>query len=78
MRNADRPSGPGTPLNEQREAVTEREGLDELAVEQSGQPVDAPAGDAAAAARHAERDAHTPADADSTGGGASRGGESSS
>jgi hypothetical protein len=69
MRSADRPSGPGSPLKEQREAVSEREGLDELAADEAGEPVDTPAEDAAEAARHAERAAHTPRDVAGTGGG---------
>ena len=68
MTSADRPSGPGKPLQERREAATEQEELDELAAEQAGEPVDAPAEEAAAAARHAERAAHTPSDAGGSGG----------
>ena len=58
MRNANQPAGPGKPLNERREAVSEQEELDELndgaSGSASGQPVDP-----TRSARHAERDAHT-------------------
>ena len=38
MSASNRPSGPAKPQNEQREVVTDREGLDELALQQA--PVD--------------------------------------
>lgn len=65
MQSGNYPSGPGTkgpgsPPNEMKDAVKEQEGLDELAAREEGVPVDSPARDAAEAARHAERDAHTP------------------
>ncbi len=54
-------SGPGSAPNELRDAVKKQEGLDELAAREESVPADAPADDAAEAARHAERDAHIPA-----------------
>lgn len=38
MPSSNRPSGPGRPQNEQRDAAAEQEGLDELAAQQA--PVD--------------------------------------
>lgn len=55
MRHADRPSGPGNPLKERREAVTEQEEIDELEAETS--PTAPLADDPGASARHAERNA---------------------
>jgi len=54
-----RPTGPGQPRQERRDAVAEREEIDELAVERNddaAQHINPVSG-----ARHAERDAHTPA-----------------
>ena len=56
MRNSNRPSGPGTPPKQQRDNVTEREELDELAGDGSTAPQ---AGGDDRRARQAERDAHT-------------------
>ena len=56
MRHADRPSGPGNPLKERREAVTEQEEIDELEAET--QPTIPLADDPGASARHADRNAH--------------------
>jgi hypothetical protein len=57
MPDAKRPSGPGRPSQEKRDAVVEREELNELGgtqpdAEESAQP------DPSVDARHAERDAH--------------------
>ena len=65
MQSGNYPSGPGTkgpgsPPNEIKDAVKEQEGIDELEAREDGVPADAPAADAAEAARHAARDAHTP------------------
>jgi len=54
MRNANRPAGPGRPTEVKRDAVAEREELDEVADEGS-----AAAQDPSRPARQAERDAHT-------------------
>ena len=64
MPNANRPTGPGKPINEQHDLVTQQEGLDELQadeIEANGNPAALP--DAATNARHAERTAHTKHDA---------------
>jgi hypothetical protein len=53
MRNANQPSGPGRPTHVKRDAVAEREELDEVADD------GAAAQDPTRAARQAERDAHT-------------------
>ena len=52
MRHADRPSGPGKPTRERRDAVTAQEEADEMA-EDAGTPVDAEED-----AQHADRNAH--------------------
>ena len=60
MRNSRTPAGPGRPVNEQRDAATAREELEEL-------PGDTPTGTSSPAsgeqveraARHAERDSST-------------------
>ncbi len=63
MPHANRPSGPGKPINERRDSVAEQEELEELARDnESGataEPAAADAGDAGRGARHAERDATT-------------------
>ena len=62
MRNADSPSGPGKPLNERRDAVTQQEEIDEM---DSGVTPDTPLeGEPDVNARHADRNAHanTPRD----------------
>jgi hypothetical protein len=65
MRHADRPSGPGKPLTERRDAVAEQEEIDEM---DAGQPdAPQPGSDPAAAARHADRDAHAGSDRDGAG-----------
>jgi len=70
MPNAKRPSGPGRPAVERRDAAHEREELEEL------DTPDTPAADAerdpTRGPRTAERDAHTPHD-DDAGGRARRG-----
>jgi hypothetical protein len=64
MPHANRPAGPGKPVNEQHDAVTQQEGLDEL---QSNDEADGgrggqPLPDPMTNARHAERGAHTKRD----------------
>jgi hypothetical protein len=54
MPDSNRPSGPGKPTQQQRDAAIEQEEIDELAEDRFG---DRP-GDPSAAARRAERDAH--------------------
>ena len=56
MRHADRPSGPGKPLQERRDAVTAQEETDELAADDGSMPPTAE--DPVRAARHADRNAH--------------------
>ncbi|HEY0856161.1 MAG TPA: hypothetical protein VGE16_03845 [Albitalea sp.] len=51
MPNANRPSGPGKPINERRDAAVESEEMDELGGE-------AQADEASSRVRQAERDAH--------------------
>ena len=51
MPNANRPSGPGKPINERRDAVAESEEMDELGGE-------AQADEASSRVRQAERDTH--------------------
>jgi hypothetical protein len=71
MRNAKRPSGPGKPEKEVRDAVRVREELDELAASRNGD--DAPAGrDPTRSARQAERDAHGGRTRDASTGGGNR------
>jgi hypothetical protein len=69
MRHADRPSGPGKPLVERREATTEQEELDELAADTEGREPE----DAAENARHADRNAHSNTGRDGGGDNASGG-----
>jgi len=71
MRNADSPSGPGKPLNERRDAVTEQEESDELAADNAG-VADVP-GDPGENARHADRNAHANSASDGGGDNASGG-----
>ena len=55
MPNAKRPAGPARPLNQKRDAVEEREELDEL--RRDSNPSADEAADPTRSARHAERDA---------------------
>jgi protein required for attachment to host cells len=55
MPHANRPSGPGKPLEEQRAAVIQKEGIDEFEAETS--PDGTPPTDPLESARHAERNA---------------------
>jgi hypothetical protein len=64
MREANRPSGPGKPISERRDAATEQEGKDEVGRRYDSATADDPTADAVAAdeadrrrARQAERDA---------------------
>ena len=71
MRHADRPSGPGKPLKERAEAVTEQEGIDEM---EGGARPDSPLGGPADRnARHADRNAHADTARDGAGDNASGG-----
>lgn len=68
MPDANRPSGPGKPIRERRDAVEEQEEIDELdAGRAADEPADASPIDPTRSARHAERDAHTPSDRDKAG-----------
>jgi hypothetical protein len=70
MRHANRPSSPGKPLNERKDAASEQEGLDEVqpgSATNTGPAVPGdPATDPTTGARHAERAANTPRDHDPT------------
>jgi hypothetical protein len=66
MKKANAPSGPGKSIKEQRDAVTEREEIDEIAATDDAQ--------AQRNARHAERDAHTSSTPTGRGGGRAGGG----
>lgn len=60
MPHANRPSGPGKPINERRDSVAEQEELEELAGDTTPAASTEPAADdAGRGARHAERAAHT-------------------
>jgi len=60
MPHANRPSGPGKPINERRDSVAEQEELAELAGDSSpGAAAEPQASDAGPGARHAERKATT-------------------
>lgn len=59
MPHANRPAGPGTPKAEQRDAVVQQEGLDELLSPDDAADDTAPHPDPTTSARHAERAAHT-------------------
>ncbi len=66
MPHANRPAGPGKPINEQHDAVAQQEGLEELEADRA--EADDPGAaipDPVTSARHAERSAHTKRDADS-------------
>ena len=56
MRQADRPSGPGKPLKERRDAVTAQEETDELEADDGS--TSPQADDPTPRARHAARNAH--------------------
>jgi len=60
MPHANRPSGPGKPINERRDRVAEQEELEELAGDSSpGAAAEPSASDAGRATRNAERAANT-------------------
>jgi hypothetical protein len=61
MPHANRPSGPGKPINERRDSVAEQEELDELSGDNStpGAAAEPESTDAGPGARNAERAAHT-------------------
>jgi len=65
MRHADRPSGPGKPLTERRDAVAEQEEIDEMDTDLPDRPQ--PGADPAEGARHADRNAHAESDRDQGG-----------
>jgi hypothetical protein len=71
MRHADRPSGPGKPLKERRDATTAQEESDEMAADAAGDAE--PPGDPGESARHADRNAHAGSDRDGAGDNASGG-----
>ena len=71
MRHADRPSGPGKPLKERVDAVTEQEEIDEMETE--AVPDNATPVDAGEDARHADRNAHAESERDGAGDNASGG-----
>jgi cell division septum initiation protein DivIVA len=60
MRHANRPSGPGKPIQERRGEVAEREELEQIVDEAQGS-ADSPLRDPTRSARQAERAAHTKA-----------------
>jgi hypothetical protein len=64
MPHANRPAGPGRPIQERRDASTEREELEEMSDEAQGQ-ADAPPRDPSRSARQAERVAHVRENPDS-------------
>jgi hypothetical protein len=68
MRHADKPSGPGKPIKERRDAVAAQEESDELAADAGEAPEDAGEN-----ARHADRNAHANGDRDGAGDHASGG-----
>ena len=57
MPHANRPAGPGKPVQERRDSAKEREELDEMIDEAQG-TADEPDRDRTHGARQAERDAH--------------------
>jgi hypothetical protein len=63
MPDTKRPSGPGLPVHEKHDVVAEREQLDELAAQQPDDDATVQP-DPTVQARHAEREAHTPAEKD--------------
>jgi len=69
MRHADRPSGPGKPIKERRDATAAQEESDEMAADAAGDAE--PPGDPGENARHADRNAHAKADRDGAGDNAS-------
>jgi hypothetical protein len=71
MRHADRPTGPGKPLRERRDAVDEQEEIDEM--ETDAAPDATPPGDPGENARHADRNSHTDTAKDGAGDNASGG-----
>lgn len=71
MRHADRPSGPGKPINERRDATAAQEESDELAADLADEG-QAP-GDPGESARHADRNAHANEGRDGAGDNASGG-----
>ena len=64
MRNSNRPSGPGKPMQERRDSASEREEIDEMGGAQ--------AEDSTRGARQAERDAHVNVRGKHSSGGKSR------
>ena len=71
MRHADRPSGPGKPIKERRDATAAQEESDEMAADSAGDAE--PPGDPGEKARHADRNAHANVDRDGAGDNASGG-----
>jgi hypothetical protein len=71
MRHADKPSGPGKPLKERRDATTAQEQSDEMAADAAGEAE--PPGDPGESARHADRNAHANEGRDGAGDNASGG-----
>ena len=71
MRHADRPSGPGKPINERRDATAAQEESDEMAVDAAGDAE--PPVDPGENARHADRNAHADSERDGAGDNASGG-----
>ena len=71
MRHADRPSGPGKPIKERRDATVAQEESDEMAADSAGEAQ--PPGDPGESARHADRNAHADSARDGAGDNASGG-----
>ena len=72
MRDTNRPSGPGKPIQERRDATTEREELDETLDEAQGPAAEGDT-DPTRSARQAERDAHVKSEDSKDTSGTSRG-----
>jgi len=71
MRHADRPSGPGKPIQERRDATAAQEQSDEMAADSTDEAE--PPVDPGESARHADRNAHANSDRDGAGDNASGG-----
>lgn len=71
MRHADRPSGPGKPIKERRDATAAQEESDEMAADAAGDAE--PPVDPGESAHHADRNAHADSDRDGAGDNASGG-----
>jgi hypothetical protein len=73
MRHADKPSGPGKPIKERRDAVAAQEESDEMARSAETEGTEQPPADPGENARHADRNAHANPGRDGAGDNASGG-----